>query len=448
MRKRMLAACLAWMVLSGARAEDFRPPVTSLDLEAGDAVVFLGDSITHQCLYTQYVEDFFFTRFPGKRISFHNAGVSGDRCGDALLRFDEDVAKKKPKYVTILLGMNDGSYRPFDQPIFNAYERDMTALLDRIHAAGATAVLMTPTMFDARAARMRGNGDENRNLYYNSVLAYYGALLRELATTRGLGFVDMYGPLNHWTMKQRGKDPKFTLIADAVHPDAPGQVVMAAAILDDLGVRRWVSDVQVDLAESGFPRIQIRGGKPIMVESDGKRVSFAFKADALPWVLPAEAAPGYKLTRAGHRLGREGLRVTGLPAGNYRLSIDNAVVGEYGHVQLGRGIELEENAKTPQYQQALEVARLNQERNRAAVAPMRNLWLTRKQQRVLKGALENNPDDENTKSKLDEVSARLDGFEETLARLEAKSKELLDQIYEANQPREHRYDLVPTGVGK
>jgi len=54
----------------------------------GDTVVFLGDSITHQCLYTQYVEDYFYTRFPGKRIHFHNAGVGGDRAANALARFE------------------------------------------------------------------------------------------------------------------------------------------------------------------------------------------------------------------------------------------------------------------------------------------------------------------------------------------------------------------------
>jgi len=56
-------------------------------LKDGDTVVFLGDSITHQCLYTQYLEDFFYTRLPGTHVHFHNAGVNGDRAADALARF-------------------------------------------------------------------------------------------------------------------------------------------------------------------------------------------------------------------------------------------------------------------------------------------------------------------------------------------------------------------------
>ena len=111
----------------------------------------VGDSITHQCLYTQYVEDFFYTRYPKLHIHFHNAGVGGDRAKDALTRFDEDVAVYKPKYVTILLGMNDGGYTNYQQPIFDTYTKGMTTLLDQIAALGATAVPITPTMFDARA---------------------------------------------------------------------------------------------------------------------------------------------------------------------------------------------------------------------------------------------------------------------------------------------------------
>jgi lysophospholipase L1-like esterase len=156
----------------------FKTVLARMELKDGDSVVFLGDSITHQCLYTQYVEDFYYTRYPKLRIHFHNAGVGGDRASDALARFDGDVAVCKPRYVTLLLGMNDGAYRDFDKTVFDTYQKDMTTLLDRIAALGATAIPMTPTIFDSRAARMRGKPLEPRDTYYNGVLALYGAWLR------------------------------------------------------------------------------------------------------------------------------------------------------------------------------------------------------------------------------------------------------------------------------
>ena len=75
----------------------FKKMLAPVVLKDGDGFVFLGDSITHQCLFTQYVEDYFYTRYPKLRIHFHNAGIGGDRAADALVRFDGDVAVHKPR---------------------------------------------------------------------------------------------------------------------------------------------------------------------------------------------------------------------------------------------------------------------------------------------------------------------------------------------------------------
>jgi hypothetical protein len=50
----------------------------SFYLKAGDTVVFHGDSITEQTLYTQYVELYTVLRFPTMRVHFFGAGVGGD----------------------------------------------------------------------------------------------------------------------------------------------------------------------------------------------------------------------------------------------------------------------------------------------------------------------------------------------------------------------------------
>jgi hypothetical protein len=105
---------LVGLAITTANAQP-KSPAGKMELEDGDCLVFLGDSITHQRLYTQYVEDFFYTRYPGKRIRFHNSGVGGAQAWDALQRIKKDVTGFKPKYVSILLGMNDGRYQPFNR---------------------------------------------------------------------------------------------------------------------------------------------------------------------------------------------------------------------------------------------------------------------------------------------------------------------------------------------
>jgi hypothetical protein len=65
------------LLASSAVAADLKSPLGALDLRDGDSIVCLGDSITHQCLSTQYVEDDFYTRFSKLRLQIHNAGVDG-----------------------------------------------------------------------------------------------------------------------------------------------------------------------------------------------------------------------------------------------------------------------------------------------------------------------------------------------------------------------------------
>jgi lysophospholipase L1-like esterase len=422
---------------------DFTKPIVDvIDPKDGDTVVFLGDSITHQCLYTQYVEDYFYTRLPKTRIRFHNAGVSGDRAKDALNRFDEDVAAYKPKYVTILLGMNDGTYTDFQKPVFDTYQKDMSTVLDRIADLGATAVPMTPTMFDARSRRLFGKPAEPRDTYYNGVLALYGAWLREQAEIRGLGFVDMYAPLNAITLEQRAKDPKWSMIRDAIHPGPTGQVVMTAAILNDMVAPSPVFSIQVHQRQAKVGTTVVNGTIGEFTALDDK-ISFTFTANSLPWVLPSDAREGFQLTDAVRRFSSEKLFVNALKPGKYELKIDGQTVGTYTEDELEAGIELGANDKTPQYQQALKVAMLNKERNEKACHPIRDQYGALKvKRRDLFKATETND------SALDTKNAEFEAFtvtmKKTVADLLARARALEDQIYTENQPKPHRFEINAT----
>ena len=156
---------------AAARAAELKGPVAGLDLKDGDSIVFFGDSITHQRLYTQYVEDYFYTRFPNKHLKIHNAGVSGSVAWEALTRFEGDVAAYKPKYVTVLLGMNDGNHEPFNQTIFETYRRNMTTIFHEIQRIGATPIILSPD--DVRRPgppRTAARADADSTALYNAVL--------------------------------------------------------------------------------------------------------------------------------------------------------------------------------------------------------------------------------------------------------------------------------------
>jgi lysophospholipase L1-like esterase len=432
-----------WTFADEPAKESYVPkaPLKKLDLQDGDSFVFLGDSITHQCLYTQYVEDFFYQRMPHIRLKFHNSGVGGARAWDALARFDEDVAAYKPKYVSILLGMNDGTYRAFDQATFDAYHRDMTTVVEKIVAAGATPLLMTPTMYDSRASRLfprKGRTYSDGLLtQYNAVLIYYGTWLREVAAENGYGFVDMWGPLNNLTIAARKTDPSFTIIKDAVHPDAPGQAVMAVAMIDDLGLKVPLSNIRLQLYGKVAPKATSMGGAVSDLKRTEDGVEFTWLANGLPWVLPEEAAIGVKLTKLGHKNSREGFEVHGLTPGRYKLSIDGTVVGTWGSEQLSRHVELQANDKTPQYQQALKVAHLNRDRNSGPVRTLRNEW------RVFQRYARDNRDAKTDadRENVAQWKKRLEGLSERVAGHAAEAKKIEDQIFEVNQPVARKYVL-------
>jgi lysophospholipase L1-like esterase len=436
MKKQFFLLVFVLILTTPSLAQEYPKPLDTLELGYNDTLVFLGDSITHQCLYTQYVEDYYYTRYPQSRIRFHNAGVGGDRATDALVRFQEDIASFKPKYVTILLGMNDGRYTIYDQAIFDTYKNDMTTLQNNISACGAKAILMTPTMFDMRAKRIRvqatGKGKEqlSRQEYYNGVLSLYGAWLREQAFSKGLGFVDMYSPLNNITLKERKAESKFTLIKDAVHPGAPGQLIMAYAILDNMNVSRTVSTIHLYRDEYGEWQENSSGGAVYDPQEESANSGrFTFLAESLPWVVPEEAQLGYKLVAAGKNLSREILRINGMQPGRYEVKINDESVGTYSYTELAAGVELQDNPKTPQYQQALQVALLNKERNDKAVRPLRNLWGQMKQKRRSGLPIQ----------KPDEFTQWQKEFRKKVADLQDKAKEYENKIYQINQPKPLEY---------
>lgn len=422
--------------------------------QAGETVVFLGDSITHQSLYNQYLESFFITRYPDRRIKFVNAGVGGDSAGDALARFADDVAVHEPDYVTVLLGMNDGRYEEFDAGIFKAYREGVSELIDKIEAIGAKPVLLSPTMFDHEVAEDRAEDDSWRFGHkefpenYNALMAFYGAWLQEEAGRRGVAFVGLWGPLNRHTVEQRRTDPEFTLIGDAIHPQASGHVVMAFEVLSQLGVERRGAN-SIVIAKRGDRWRGTKEVKKLKANEDGSELRFLHTPVSLPWVipekhaaeklrwqLPSDGRVGYAITKAGHKLSADRLKITGLAPGQYEVSIGGNVVGSWSHIALGTKVELQANEKTPQFQQALEVALLNRRRNDEFMRPARDLCGRTKGLRKREGN-----------------AAKITEAIESVNALKENAAVMLDEVYEAAQPVEvewvvRRVGEAPGGKGK
>jgi lysophospholipase L1-like esterase len=407
-----------------------------LGLKNGDRFIFIGDSITHQCLYTQYVENFFYTRYPDIRLHFRNAGISGDKAQDALNRWDEDIAAFQPTVATVLLGMNDGTYKDFDKPTFDTYAKGMLELMDKLDAIKCRVIVMSPTMFDHQAWKVkvqqtpeyaRGRVPDG----YNAVLAYYGKWLQEVARERGYLFVDLFGPLNTFTVQERKKDPAFTLIADAIHPGNDGAFVMAYSLLQQLGETGPILSTGVSLVNGQWKSLA-----PALVKdvkgNPGRTVSCTVTPRALPWTEFADAPIGTKLTRAGHTASQESLIVAGLVNGRYDLRINGKVVGTWTDRTFAVHAEIEEDPDSPTHQQAMQVIELNRKRNKEGVSPLRGLWARQK------GMFNKR---ETDKAAYDAWQAE---FKTKRTELEALAAKYEDEIYQINKPQPLKIEVVPS----
>src|SRR5205809_2521836 len=167
--------CLVAFVVLQARAESFA-------LKDGDRVVFYGDSITDQRLYTTFTETYVLTRFPKLNVSFVHSGWGGDRVtggggGPIDLRLRRDVFAYKPTVMTIMLGMNDGRYRAFDQQTFDTFANGFKHIVQSVQAKlpGIRITAIQPSPYDDVTREPLFPGG------YNAVLVRYSEFLKELA---------------------------------------------------------------------------------------------------------------------------------------------------------------------------------------------------------------------------------------------------------------------------
>src|SRR5690242_12885479 len=206
--------CLIAFSALQVRAQNFA-------LRDGDRVVFYGDSITDQRLYTTFTETYVVTRFPKLNVAFVHSGWGGDRVsggggGPIDMRLKRDVFAYSPTVVTIMLGMNDARYRAFDQAIFDEYATGYRHIIESLKAnlPGARITAIQPSPYDdvTRAPMFEGG--------YNAVLVRYGAFLREVAEKEHLDLADLNASVVTALERAKEIDPAKAadLIKDRVHP--------------------------------------------------------------------------------------------------------------------------------------------------------------------------------------------------------------------------------------
>ena len=352
------------------------PAQDAFALRDGDRVVFFGDSITDQRLYTTFAETYVVTRFPRMNIVMVHSGWGGDRVtggggGPMDVRIWRDVLPFNPTVVTIMLGMNAGRYRAFDQALFDEYATGFKHILDTFkrQLPAARITLMQPSPYDdvTRAPMFEGG--------YNQVLMRYADFLKQLAADQKLGLADINTPVVEALKKANAADAANAakILPDRVHPSAAGHLLLAEALLKSWNAPALVAGVEIDAARK--EAVRQRNTRVADLRAVAKGVAWTETDEALPMPLDRRD-PLVPLVLASsdfmQALNQEPLVVRGLSAGRYTLQIDGEPAGTFTAEQLAQGINLAE-LPTPMARQAAEVHALTLRHNNIHAARWRQI---------------------------------------------------------------------------
>ncbi len=335
-------------------------------LKNGDRVVFYGDSITDQRLYTVFTEAYVLTRFPKLDVTFVHSGWGGDRVtgggGGAIdLRLKRDVFAYKPTVMTIMLGMNDGSYRAFDQGIFDTYANGYKHIVESVKRTlpGIRITAIQPSPFDdvTRPPTFEPG--------YNTVLVRYGQFVTELAKSERLDVADLNSPVVAALEKANAADAALAqkIVPDRVHPGPGGHLLMAEALLKAWNAPAVVSEVSIDAAA---PKVENTVQTAVTgLKAAGGTISWTQKDAALPVPIDLkDAAMGLAIKASDfmEAMDRQTLKVAGLSADRYALKIDGERVAGFTRQELSDGVNLA-GITTPMLSQAAAVLNLTRKHN-------------------------------------------------------------------------------------
>jgi lysophospholipase L1-like esterase len=209
-------------------------PLAPFALKDGDRVVFYGDSITQEGGYARFVEEYVRTRFPHWDIRFYNAGVGGDTvdggwAGPVDVRLERDVIALKPTVVTIMLGMNDGGYKPFDPMTLATFGEGYRAIVAKLQRSlpevRLTFIRSSPFDDVARPPQFAPG--------YDDALRRLGCYVTTLGAREKAIVVDFRDPVNAGIAGILKDDPDLArqVVPDRVHPGPAGHIVMGATLL-------------------------------------------------------------------------------------------------------------------------------------------------------------------------------------------------------------------------
>ncbi len=338
-------------------------------LHDGDTVVFYGDSITAQRLYTRFAEEFVLTRYPQLNIRFVNAGVPGDTvsggyAGTMTERVERDVAPYHPAVITVMLGMNDGGWGYDAEKSEENFRQGYATLVAALRKAAPEAeiVLIRPTPYDEITHGTEFPGYSKTIDKLAGDVSAIGTQLED-AGDKKIEPVDFHDPLADALERAKAKFSQLAplIVPDRIHPSATGHWIMAAALMSAWHADPVVSRLELNAVDGNVVAKEKTTVTGATRTPDG--LKWTEVDDALPLPLDFNDAMIPMLLAISDlaSVDRETLQVDGLEAGRYQLLIDGKTIGDFSSAELKNGINLG-LMKTPMVEQARGIDGTEEER--------------------------------------------------------------------------------------
>ncbi len=307
-------------------AEPVPPSSAPLTIQPNDRVVFVGSAFVERMNERGYFEAALQASHADTPFSFRNLGWSGDNVwGDAravfggrpdgFKRLVNDTLATKPTVIMLCYGENE-AYA--GEAGLNEFKHGYETLLAALAPAKARLVLIAPRQHENLGPPLPSPQP------YNESLAKYCDAIRELATTKGLAFVDLYDAL---LPTSPGNAPALT--DNGLHLTAFGERQLANELVRRLTGRSLGWSVKLDAPSGKFQADRVLASD---LERQAQDVKFVLSAMSLPLSSLGN------IESAGSA--EQKLQLAGLAAGKYELKFDGEAVGKFTHEQLATGVDV------------------------------------------------------------------------------------------------------------
>jgi len=201
-------------------------------IQPGDRILFVGDELTQQRLYTRATAAALLAIMPQADLQFFAGGHQSATAATAANWIDDLLQLTHPNVVFLCFGLNEAAQTDPTLQKIEAYQHHLAKLIDQVRQSTAPdppriVLLSAPAAGGQLSAALR-----------NKTLRALAVAAQQTAQQKNVAFVDLMAPMQRaYTALARAGIHQVSLTRDGRLPNEAGHVVLASFVLYGIGVQ-------------------------------------------------------------------------------------------------------------------------------------------------------------------------------------------------------------------